>query len=164
MDAFADRERIPLGTALLALLASSLLRTVWFALVLIMPRTTTGVLLFYLVLACAGVVLLHWCLSWFGWTISFRAALGARAAPGLVAAAIAGVLGFHASLPAVLGLVGVEFLIGAWIVSVAAVRPEGWTDLDFESTRAAGVPLDAEERYTADLASLVRSARAARAD
>lgn len=114
MDAFAEQERIPLRTALLALLASSLLRTVWFALVLIMPRTTTGVLLFYLVLACAGVGLLHWCLSWFGWTISFRAALAARALPGLAAAAVAGALGFHASLPAVLGLLGVEFLIGAW--------------------------------------------------
>jgi hypothetical protein len=162
MDSSADRERIPFRAALLALVASALLRTIWFSLVLIMPRTTTGVLLFYLVLASAGVVLLHWCLSWFGWTLSLRAALGARALPGLAAAAVAAVIGFHASLPAVLGLVGVEFLLGAWIVRAAAVRPEGWVE-EPDPSRADSFDLDAEDRYESDIASLVRSARAARA-
>ncbi len=160
-------KRIPVATALLALFASALLRTFWFALVLIMPRTTTGVVIFYLVLASAGIVLLHWCLNWFGWTISLRAALAARALPGLAAATVAGVLGFHASLPAVAALVGVEFLLGAFIVRIAATRPEGWAEFatggeQGELMSLAGHRLDAEDRYTTDAASLVRAARAAR--
>jgi hypothetical protein len=161
-----ERERIPVATALLALLASALLRSLWFVLVLIMPRTTTGVVLFYLVVASAGIVLLHWCLSWFGWTISLRAALAARALPGLAAATVAGVVGFHASLPAVAALLGVEFLLGAFIVTLAATRPEGWAtftpDRGGEFMSLAGGQPDADDRYTNDVASLVRAARATR--
>jgi hypothetical protein len=160
-----ERERIPIGTALVALFVSSLLRTFWFALVLIMPRTPSGAVLFYLVLACAGIVLLHWCLSWFGWTISLRAALAARALPGLAAAALAGVLGFHASLPAVAALAGVEFMLGVVIVCIAAIRPEGWSEFGTGSEGGEvlsfpGDRPDAEDRYTQDVAGLVRAARA----
>jgi hypothetical protein len=156
-------ERIPIATALLALFASALLRTFWFALVLIMPRTTTGVVIFYLVLASAGIVLLHWCLAWFGWTISLRAAMAARALPGLAAAAVAGVIGFHASLPAVAALLGVEFLLGAFIVRIAATRPEGWAEFasDGEHGERMGPRLDEPDCYTT-VASYVRAARAAR--
>jgi hypothetical protein len=161
-----EGERIPVVTALLALFASALLRTLWFVLLLIMPRTTVGVVLFYLVLASAGIVLLHWCLGWFEWTISLPAALAARALPALAAATVAGVLGFHASLTAVAALLGVEFLLGAFIVRIAATRPEGWAE--FASDGEQGEPmsltgqrLGEEDGYTT-VASFVRAARAAR--
>ena len=158
------RERIGLDTVLLTLLASSLLRMLWFALVLIMPRTTTGLLLFVVVLASAGVVLLHWCLSWFGWTISLRAALVARALPGLTAVAIAATVGFRASLSALLVLVALEFLLGVVIVRAAARRVEGWIEPIAESYAEDTRPLsaawfDSEDGYTEDLAGLVRAAR-----
>jgi hypothetical protein len=161
-----ERERIPLAAALLALFASALLRMLWVALVLIMPRTTTGVVIFYLVLASAGIVLLHWCLGWFEWTISLRAALAARALPALAAATVAGVLGFHASLMAVAALLGVEFLLGAFIVRNTATRPEGWAAFatagdEAESISLASDRIDPQGRYTSDVASLVRAARTA---
>src|SRR5439155_25978852 len=116
------QERTPLGPAFLAVLASTLLRAPWLALALIMPRAGFGGVVFYLVIACAGIVLLHWCLSWFEWTVSFRAAFAARALPGLAAAALAGAIGFRASLPAVLGLAILEFVLSIVIVAASGTR------------------------------------------
>jgi hypothetical protein len=168
-----ERSRIPVRFALVAVLVSALLRAPWFVLVLIMPRTATGGVLFYLVVASAGVVLLHWSLSWFEWTISLRAALVARALPGLAAATLAGLFGFHASVRAVLGLAVFEFLLGVFVVGVSATRPVGWgafgtgfEDGELLSLSVDGVEgeedTDPEHRYGRHIAGLVRDARALR--
>jgi hypothetical protein len=165
-------EQIPPTTAISAVLASTLLRLPWLVLVLLMPRTATGAVLFYLVVASAGIVLLHWCLGKCEWTISFRAAFLARALPGLVAAALAATWGFHASLPAVAVLAVAELVVCIVAVSLAASRPAGWHTLGtgFEdgellwlaSDRLDDAPADPADRYSQTAASLVRAARATR--
>ena len=145
----------------------------WFLLLLIMPRSATGAVLFYLVLMSVGIVLLHWCLTWFGWTISFRAAAAARAAPGLVAAVLAGLVGFQASLPVVMILGLIELLLGVVVVSATAVRLVGSAygtgfeegELLFPLTTLWDDGEDDTElqyRYGQSASSLVRAARSAR--
>jgi hypothetical protein len=121
-------ERIPVGAALGAVVASALLRAPWLLLILIMPHTALGAVVFYLVFASAGIVLLQWCLTWSNWTISLSAAFLARAAPGLVAASLAGLEGFHASLRAAIGLGVFELVFATFVVGFAATRPYGWAE------------------------------------
>jgi hypothetical protein len=161
-------QRIALSTALVAVIASSLLRAPWLALVLMMPRTAFGVTLFCLVLVSAGVVLLHWCLSWFGWTIPFRAAVAARALPAVVAASTTGAFGLRASLPVLLAMFGLELLLATAVVATTAtpLHPaSGITGFD-EGQLLPHLPDDEpvpeEDRYGRDVASLVREARDAR--
>ena len=121
-------ERIPFGIASCAVVCSSLLRAPWLLLVLIMPRSAFGAVVFYLVVASAGIVLLQWALSWFDWTISLGAALAARAFPGLLAATFAGLEGFHASVRAVLAVALLELIFATFVVGLTAVRPQGWNE------------------------------------
>jgi hypothetical protein len=161
-----EREPIPVRTALLAVLASSFLRVGWVTLVLIMPRTTTGYVLFGIVFVSAGVALLHWSLSWFGWTVPLRAALAARGLPVLLVGVAASV-GFHPSALTLLALAAAEIVFGAWIVVVAAVRPTGWIGAGRDSKRLAplaAAQADPHKRYEEGMAGLVRAARAARAE
>jgi hypothetical protein len=121
-------ERIPFGVASCSVVCSSLLRAPWLLLVLIMPRSTFGAVVFYAVVASAGIVLLQWALSWFDWTISFSSAIVARAFPGLLAAAFAGLEGFHASVRAVLAVAVLELIFATFVVGLTAVRPHGWAE------------------------------------
>jgi hypothetical protein len=152
------RERIPVLTAVLAVATSALLRLPWVGLIVIAPHTATGAFAYYLMLAAAGVVFLHWCLGWFDWSVSFRAAFAARVLPGLTAAIIASVLGFGASLGAILALAVAEFLAATWIVSKAAARPEDWIDTRVHSDEPRLLISDGLD-YITDLSSLVRAAR-----
>ena len=162
----ADREPIPFRTAFLGVVASTLLRAPWFVLLLIMPRTATGMTLFCLVLVSAGVVLLHWCLDRLGWTISFRAALASRAFPAVVAASATGAFGLRASLPVLLGMAGLELLLTIGVVATKATRSRMDGVAGFEEGELLPIDPDdvvpAEERYSRDVASLVREARDAR--
>jgi hypothetical protein len=169
-----DDERIPVGTALGTVVASALLRAPWLLLILIMPHTPFGAVVFYLVFASAGIVLLQWCLSWFHWTISLGAAFLARAAPGLVAAALAGLEGFHASLRAAVGLGVLELIFATFVVGFAATRPYGWAERGTGFEPGQLLPNigfekdwdlpeeDAAEGGPVSLESFVRSARDAR--
>jgi len=162
-----DREPIGLSKTLAAVTASTVLRVPWFVLLLIMPASLTGVALFCFVLVSAGVLLLYWCLKWFGWTIPVRGALAARALPAIVAVSTTGALGVHASLPVLLGMGVLEFLLAVGVVAVQA-RPldDGHGVTGFEEGELLAVHPDhdvpAEERYGRDVAGLVREARAAR--
>ena len=177
----SDQGRVPILVAFCAVVASSLLRLPWVALVLIMPHTASGAVIFYLVVASAGIVLLHWCLSWFSWTMSLGAALLARAAPGLVAAAFAGVVGFHASVRAVVGLAVLELIWATFVVGLTATRPEGWAErgtgfepgqllpvaryeheYETETDSWSGLLADHTESGAVSLESVVRAARDAR--
>src|SRR5262249_28072394 len=113
-----EREYIPLSRAFLAVIASSLLRAPWFLLLLMAPATTSGVLLVCAMLVAAGILLLHWCLSWFGWTVSLRSALAARALPAVVAVSATGALGLHASLPVLIAMAVLEWLLATAVVAV----------------------------------------------
>jgi hypothetical protein len=166
-DLDLDRRPIGLATALAAVVASSLLRAPWFVLLLMMPSTVTGITLFCLVLVSAGVLLLHWCLQWFGWTLPFRAALAARALPAIVAVSTTGALGLRASLPVLLAMGGLEFLLAVGVVAAQATRLDAGHGLTgFEAGELLPADpeqaLPPEERYGRDVASLVREARAAR--
>ena len=162
-----NREPIPFKTALVAVVASSVLRAPWFVLLLIMPASPSGVAIFCLVLVSAGVLLLHWCLTWLGWTIPLRAAPAARALPAIVAASTTGALGVRASLPVLAGMAGLELLLAVAVVATKA-RRSGAGDYVTGFEDGELLPLDpddavpAEERYGRDVASLVREARDAR--
>jgi hypothetical protein len=161
-----DRSRIPLTTALLAVIASSLLRLPWFTLLLIAPATTAGVLLVCFVLLSAGVVLLHWCLGWFGWTMPLRSALAARALPAVVAVTATGALGLEASLPVLIAMGVLELLLATVVVVAKATHLEHWYGTGFEEGEllpASEVEeISAEDRYGRNVADLVREARDAR--
>jgi hypothetical protein len=164
----SEPQQIALSTAFVAVMVSSLLRAPWFVLVLIMPATAAGVTLLCLVLLSAGVLLLHWCLTWFGWTIPFRAALAARALPAIVAVSTTGAFGLRASLPVLLAMAGLELLLATAVVATTAKRlhpVDGITGFDEGELLPLLLdddPLPVEDRYGRDVASLVREARDAR--
>jgi hypothetical protein len=165
MDPF-ERNHIPVTTALLAVIASSLLRAPWFALLLIAPATATGVLLCCFVLISAGVVLLHWCLGWFGWTLRLRSALAARALPAVVAVSTTGALGLDASLPVLIAMGVLEVLLATAVVAAKATHLEHGYGTGFEEGELLPAHPDevvsAEDRYGRNVADLVREARDAR--
>jgi hypothetical protein len=163
----SESQRIALSTALLAVIASSLLRAPWFALLLMMPATAFGVTLFCLVLMSAGVVLLHWSLSWFGWTMPFRAAVAARALPAVVAVTTTGLFGLRASLPVLLAAAGLEVLLATGVAATTAtrLRPTRLTGFDEGELLPDLVDDESvpeEDRYGRNVADLVREARDAR--
>jgi hypothetical protein len=163
-----DREPIGLSTTLAAVTASTVLRAPWFVLLLMMPASLSGVALFCFVLVSAGVLLLYWCLKWFGWTIPVRGALAARALPAIVAVSTTGALGVRASLPVLAGMAGLECLLAVAVVATQATRLDsGHGITGFEDGELIPLHADAdlprgEERYGRDVSSLVREARAAR--
>ena len=164
MDSPEPRQ-IALSTAFLAVIASSLLRAPWFLLLLMMPATAIGVTLFCLVLVSAGVVLLHWCLAWFGWTMPFRAALAGRALPAAVAVSTTGLFGLRASLPVLLAMAGLEVLLATGVAAMTAtpLRPThgitGFDEGELLPYLPDDDPLPEENRYERDVATLVRQAR-----
>ncbi len=165
--ALEQREQIGAGPAAAALLGSAVLRTCWFPLVLMMPRTRAGYVLFYVVFAVVGIVLLHWCLGWFGWTISFRAAAAARALPALVGALLASAAGLEVTASAVAVLLGCELLVGFAVVSFAAERLETWIPPASEPAGVLDIGAVAdlgsnEGRYATSLGAVVRAARESR--
>jgi hypothetical protein len=161
-----ERSRIPLSTAFLAVVASSVLRAPWFALLLIAPATTFGVLMVCFVLISAGVVLLHWCLGWFGWTLPLRSALAARALPAIVAVSATGTLGLRASLPVLVAMGVLELLLATAVVVARATHLEHGYGTGFEEGELLPAHPDevgsAEDRYGRNVAELVREARDAR--
>jgi hypothetical protein len=163
-----ESEPIGLSTALAAVTASTVLRAPWFVLLLMMPASLPGIALFCFVLVSAGVLLLYWCLKWFGWTIPVRGALAARALPAIVAVSTTGALGLRASLPVLLGMGGLEFLLAVGVVASQATRLDtgvgitGFEDGELIALRPDEEVPRGEERYGRDVASLVREARAAR--
>ena len=167
MDSPEPRQ-IALSTALVAVIASSLLRAPWFLLLLMMPQSAFGVTLFCLVLVSAGVVLLHWCLTWFGWTMPFRAALAARVLPAVVAVSTTGMFGLRASLPVLLAMAGLEILLATGVAATTAtpLRPRhgitGFEEGELLAYRPDDDPLPEDDRYERDVASLVREARDSR--
>ena len=165
MDPF-ERSHIPFATAFLAVIASSLLRAPWFALLLIAPATTAGVVMVCLVLISAGVVLLHWCLGWFGWTMPLRSALAARALPAAVVVTTTGALGLSASLPVLIAMGVLELLLATAVVVARATHLERGDGTGFEDGELLPAQADedvaAEDRYSRNVADLVREARDAR--
>ena len=166
MDPF-ERPQIPISTALVAVVVSSLLRAPWFGLLLIAPATTSGVLLVCAMLVAAGVLLLHWCLGWFGWTIPIRSAFAARALPAVVVISTTGALGLHASLPVLIAMGVLELLLATAVVAVQATPlDDGYGITGFEAGELLPVRLDEDEspedRYGRNVADLVREAREAR--
>ena len=163
-----ERDTIRLSTALAAVAASTVLRAPWFVLLLMMPATLAGIALFCFVLMSAGVLLLYWCLKWFGWTIPPRGALAARALPAIVGISSAGAFGIRASLPVLAGMAGLEFLLAVGVVAVTARRLDTGVGITgFEDGELVPLQPDSqlprgEERYGRDVASLVRESRAAR--
>jgi hypothetical protein len=167
-DSAHERPRIGFSTALLAVTASSVLRTPWFVLLLIMPATLAGVAMFCFVLVSAGVVLLYTCLKWFGWTMPAGAAFAARALPAVVAISTTGAFGLSTSWPVLLAMAGLEFALATCVVAAKA-RPlldvhgvTGFEEGELLAWRDDDEPLMAEDRYERDVASLVREAREAR--
>jgi hypothetical protein len=137
-----------------------------FALLLIAPATTSGVLLFCFVLISAGVVLLHWCLGWFGWTLPLRSALAARALPAVVAVSTTGALGLEASLPVLIAMGVLELLLAIAVVCAKATHLERGYGTGFDEGELLPADPDdglaAEDRYGRNVAELVREAREAR--
>jgi hypothetical protein len=162
-----EPSRIPFTTALVAVGASSLLRAPWFALLLIAPATTAGVLLVCFVLISAGVVLLHWCLGWFGWTMPLPSALAARALPAAVVVTTTGALGVSASLPVLIAMGVLELLLATAVVAAKATHLEHGYGTGFEEgellpAREEYEDVSADDRYSRNVAYLVREARDAR--
>jgi hypothetical protein len=163
-----DREPISLSTAFAAVTASTVLRAPWFVLLLMMPASLSGIALFCFVLVSAGVLLLYWCLKWFGWTIPARGALAARALPAIVAVSTTGAFGLRASLPVLLGMAAFEFLLAIGVVATQATRLDtgmgitGFEDGELIPLRSDEDLPRGDERYRYDVSSLVREARAAR--
>jgi hypothetical protein len=168
IDSAHEHTRIGPSTALLAVVASSVLRAPWFLLLLIMPATLAGVAMFCFVLLSAGVVLLYTCLKWFGWTMPARAAFAARALPAAVAIATTGAFGLSTSLPVLLAMAGLELVLATAVVTVTAkplIDPHGISGFDEGELLAWRDYEDAApavERYDRDVASLVREARDSR--
>jgi len=163
-----DREPIRLSTALAAVTASTVLRAPWFILLLMAPASLTCVALVCFVLLSAGVLLLYWCLKWFGWTIPARGALVARALPAIVAVSTTGAFGLRASLPVLGAMAGFEFLLAVGVVATQATRIDtesgitGFEDGELISLRSGQELPSGEERYGYGVSSLVREARNAR--
>lgn len=166
MDPYEQRH-IPLTTALVAVIASSVLRAPWFLLLLLMPSTSAGLLIFCLVLVSAGVWLLHWSLGWFGWTIPFRSAVVARVVPAIAAVSTTGAFGLRASMPVLIAMGVLELLLATVVVAVQATPlDDGFGITGFEEGELLLLRDDddapAEDRYGRDVASLVREARDSR--
>lgn len=94
-------------------------------------------------------------------------ALAARALPAIVAISTTGAFGLRASLPVLLAMGGVEFLLAVGVVAAKATCLDDDHGLaGFEAGELLPADPDhalpAEERYSRDVASLVREARAAR--
>lgn len=168
METGFERDPISLTTTLAAVLASTVLRAPWFVLLLMMPATVSGMALFCFVLVSAGVLLLYWCLKWFGWTIPARGALAARALPAVVAVTTTGALGVRASLPVLAGMAGLEFVLAVGVVATQATKIDtgigitGFEDGELMPLRTDADLPHGEERYGYGVAGLVRDARAAR--
>ena len=167
IDSASERRRIGFSAALLAVTASSLLRAPWFVLLLIMPATLFGVSVFCFVLVSAGVMLLYWCLEWFGCTMPARAAFAARALPAIVAISTTGAFGLHASWPVLVAMAALEFALATGVVAATA-RPlidehglTGFEEGELLAWRDDDEPSE-EDRYERDVASIVREARDAR--
>ena len=162
-----ERPSLPLLTAFVAVIVSSVLRAPWFGLILIAPATTAGVLIVCATLVATGVLLLHWCLSWFGWTMPIRSALAARALPAVVVISTTGALGLHASVPVLIAMGVLEPLLATAVVAVQATPlDDGYGITGFEAGELFPAhpddELPAEDRYGRDVAGLVRDAREAR--
>jgi hypothetical protein len=123
----AERDSVGLGRAMLALFISSI---IVFATQLGLyaigatPHSLGGGLLYFVALVVGEAFLLRWCLTWFGWTISIKAAVVARVLAGI--AGVMAVLMVSAAAPLRNAAVGflvmfvVQYVVAGWIVVLAA--------------------------------------------
>jgi hypothetical protein len=161
---YFERDSVGLGKAMLALFISSMLMLVARLLVIALhavPHAWFGELVYFVLLVAGEALMLRWCLTWFGWTISLKAATLARVLAGVAGGIALVVLPLRNPIVALLVVWVVEYFVAAWIVAAAAERVDGnlWDDYTPPRPRERAVfgrsdpRLYTEEQFRQDSAS-----------